>query len=436
MKHLAPDYVYTTDGLQANRIVSISDDGRISAIEPREDGAEQQLQESVEELPDVALLPGFVNTHSHVFQRALRGHTHSPLTQQGTDTFWTWRHAVYAEAQHLNPDLLYEGALHTYREMVAAGYTSVGEFHYIHNQPGGQPYADPNVMSEAVLQAGRMAGIRVVLLMAAYAQAGFHQPPQEEQLLFCDPSVEAYLTRVEALRVTGIPVGVAPHSVRAVPEEWFQEIADYSRSYALPLHVHAGEQVAEVEQTEAAYGCRPIELLERFGALGPLTTTVHATHANDTEIALLAQQGCTVCVCPTTEGDLGDGIAPYVALRAANIPLAIGSDSNTRLDPMEELRWAEYSARMRYQRRRVLVSEEQVAPGSLLLEYGTRCGAKALGLETGSISPGMWADFIAIDMHHPSLAGWTPNDFLDVLFFGSSSASIKQVWVDGRIVWS
>ena len=137
MKHLAPDYVYTTDGLQANRIVSISNDGRISSVEPREANTEEQLDESVEVLPGVALLPGFVNAHSHVFQRALRGHTHFPLSQKGTDTFWTWRHAVYAEAQHLNPDLLYEGALRTYREMVAAGYTSVGEFHYIHNQPGG-----------------------------------------------------------------------------------------------------------------------------------------------------------------------------------------------------------------------------------------------------------------------------------------------------------
>ena len=141
-------------------------------------------------------------------------------------------------------------------------------------------------------------------------------------------------------------------------------------------------------------------------------------------------------MCPTTEGDLGDGIAPYAALRAANIGLAIGSDSNTRLDPMEELRWAEYSACMRYQRRRVLVSDEQIAPGSLLLEYGTRYGAIALGLETGSIAPGMWADFVVVDMQHPSLAGWTADDFLDVLFFGSSSAVIKQVWVEGRIVWS
>jgi len=342
---------------------------------------------------------------------------------------------MYAEAQRLNPDLLYEGALTTYREMLTAGYTSVGEFHYVHHQPGGQPYADPNVMSEAVIQAGRDAGIRVIMLMTAYAQSSFNQPPEEGQRRFCDASIDAYLTRVEALRISGVPIGVAPHSVRAVPEDWFRAIADYSRMHQLPLHVHADEQRAEVEQCQGAYSCTPVELLERFGVLGAMTTIVHATHANAAEIALLAQYGCTVCVCPTTEGDLGDGIAPYAELLAAQIPLAIGSDSNTRLDPIEELRWAEYSARMRYQRRRVLVADEMASPGPLLLEYGTRRGADALGLETGVINPGMLADFVAVDLNHPSLAGWNAEDFLDVLFFGASSDVISQTWVHGKRVW-
>ena len=458
MKHLAPDYVYTPQGLQANMLISISDDGRITSISQRPVGAQfiapadisflpgqAVLHEEtnvgaqfiapadISFLPGIALLPGFVNTHSHVFQRALRGHTHRPLS--GQDTFWTWRRAMYAEAQRLNPGSLYEEALNTYREMLAAGYTSVGEFHYVHHQPGGQPYADPNAMSEAILQAGREAGIRVVLLMTAYAQSGFNQPPGEDQRRFCDASVDAFLTRVEALRVTGAPIGVAPHSVRAVPGDWFRAIASYSQAHHLPLHVHADEQMAEIEQCQAAYGCTPVELLERFGALGAMTTIVHATHANATEIALLAQYSCTVCVCPTTEGDLGDGIAPYTELLAAHIPLAIGSDSNTRLDPVEELRWAEYSARMRYQRRRVLVAGELDSPGPLLQEYGTRRGAAALGLETGAIVPGMLADFVAVDLNHPSLAGWNQDDFLDVLFFGASSEVVVGTWVQGKKVW-
>jgi len=342
---------------------------------------------------------------------------------------------MYDEARRLNPDLLYEGALTTYREMLAAGYTSVGEFHYVHHQTDGQPYADPNVMSEAVLQAGRDAGIRVVLLMTAYAQSGFNQPPEEGQRRFCDASIDAFLDRVEVLRVKGELIGVAPHSVRAVPGEWIRAIADYSLTHQLPLHVHADEQRAEIEQCLTTHGCTPIELLERFGALGALTTIIHATHANAAEIALLSQRRCTVCVCPTTEGDLGDGIAPYAELLAAKISLSIGSDSNTRLDPIEELRWAEYSARMRYQRRRVLVAGELASPGSLLLEFGTCRGADALGLETGIIAPGMPADFIAMDLHHPSFAGWNPEDFLDVLFFGASADAIVGTWVQGEKVF-
>src|SRR5579859_103168 len=424
MLHLAPDYIYTPQGLQAHMVVSISDDGRIAAIGRRApEGA------STEAMPGVALLPGFVNAHSHIFQRVLRGHTHRPLSAH--DSFWTWRRAMYAEAQQLTPDSLFEVALYAYCEMRAAGYTSVGEFHYVHHQPDGRPYPNANAMSEAVLSAGRDAGIRVVLLMTAYAQGGFGEPIEEGQRRFCDRSVEAYLQRVDALRVAGVPVGPAPHSLRAVPEAWFRAIADYSREHDLPLHVHADEQAAEIEQCQAAYGCTPIALLERFGALGPLTTIVHATHANEDELARLSHHHCTVCVCPTTEGDLGDGIAPYAELVAANIPLAIGSDSNTRLDPIEELRWAEYTARMRYQRRRVLVADELASPGPLLLDYGTRGGAAALGLETGTIAPGMLADFVAIDLEHPTLAGWSADDLLDVLFFGASSDVIKQVWVQG-----
>src|SRR5438105_12091482 len=234
MIHLAPEYVYTPAGLQANMLVSITKQGLISSIAPRDSVEPQSVAPfDVETLPGKALIPGFVNVHSHVFQRALRGHTHRPLATK--DTFWTWRNAMYAEAGRLNPDSLYELALRTYREMLAAGYTTVGEFHYVHHQPGGQPYVNPNAMAEALLQAGHEAGIRVVLLMTAYAQAGFNQPPEEEQQRFCDTSIDAYLDRVEALRVKGGPIGVAPHSVRAVPEEWFRAIAKYSHTYQLPL---------------------------------------------------------------------------------------------------------------------------------------------------------------------------------------------------------
>ncbi|MBO0778377.1 MAG: formimidoylglutamate deiminase [Ktedonobacteraceae bacterium] len=426
MRYLAPEYVYTVQGWQSNTLIVINDDGVIEALREQHNPAGSECLE----MPGVALLPGFVNVHSHVFQRALRGHTHRALSQ--SETFWAWRNAMYRAASQLTPGGLYELALQTYREMLAAGYTSVGEFHYVHHQPSGEPYANPNAMAEAILHAGRDAGIRVVLLLTAYAQGGFNRPLEEGQRRFSDRSVDAYLRRVEDLRSAGFLVGVAPHSVRAVPPEWFQPIAEYSRNAALPLHVHADEQVAEVEQCQAAYDCAPIELLERWGALSPRTTVIHATHASQVELALLARAGCTVCVCPTTEGDLGDGIAPYAELLTAGIPLVIGSDSNTRLDPLEELRWAEYSARMRYQRRRVLVRDELASPGSLLLDCGTRSGAQALGLATGSIEPGRLADFVAIDLSHPMLHGWNEQDLLDTLFFGCSTSVIKEVWVQGQ----
>jgi formimidoylglutamate deiminase len=428
LKHLAPDYVYTPQGLQSNQIVSISDDGYISALSTR--SPEMEITDA---LPGIALLPGFVNAHSHAFQRTLRGHTHRALSEH--DTFWTWRRAMYEEAQRLDPDSIYQHSLQTYQEMVTAGYTSVGGFHYVHHQPGGQPYAAENRMAEAVIQAGHDAGIRVVMLLTAYAQGDFFQPPNETQRRFCDASLDAFLTRAEALRTQGIPMGIAPHSVRAVPEDWLTALADYCRIHQLPLHVHVDEQRAEIEQCIEAKGCTPIELLERCGVLSPLSTMVHATHANPTEIALLAQRGASVCVCPTTEGDLGDGIAPYAELLAANIPLSIGSDSNTRLDPLEELRWAEYSARMRYQSRRILIPDTLAPPGSLLLRYGTQAGAMALGLQTGCIVPGLSADFIGIDLQSPQLAGWTTGDFLDVLFFGASSQVITQTWVQGNKVF-
>lgn len=429
MKHLAPDFIYTPHGLQAGKVISITNDGWIDALQDR-----AAVTDPVEVLDGVALLPGFVNTHSHAFQRTLRGHTHR--IRASHDTFWTWRQAMYAAAQQLDPERMYQVALATYREMLAAGYSSVGEFHYVHHQPGGQPYERVNALSEAVLQAGKEAGIRVVLLLTAYAQGDFNQAPDETQLRFCDASLEKYLARVDLLRTQGFHCGIAPHSVRAVPEAWLRGLAEYSRSYNLPLHVHADEQKAEIERCLSATGCTPIEWLERCGVLSERTTVIHATHATPKETSLLALHHATVCVCPTTEGDLGDGIAPYADLHQQQIPLCIGSDSNTRLDPLEELRWAEYSARMSYQQRRILISDTTTAPGPFLLNAGTWVGAQALGIQTGKIAPGMAADFVAVDLHAVALQGWTEDDLLDQLFFGASSQVFTQTWVQGKKVWS
>jgi formimidoylglutamate deiminase len=328
-------------------------------------------------------LPGFVNAHSHAFQRALRGRN------QGGD-FWAWRDAMLAEADHLTPALVAEGYERTYREMLAAGYTAVGEFHYA-----------GRAESFAAAQAATAAGIELVLLAVAYARGGLPR--------FRQDSVAAYLEWIEELRATGVRTGVAPHSVRACPADWLRAVGEYARQEGLVLHIHADEQPREIEECLAEHGCRPIELLARLDCLGPHTTVVHATHADEHELDLLAQAGGTVCLCPTTEANLGDGFPPLEAMLDRGIPLCIGSDSNVRIDPLEELRELEGIARRRLLRRNVI-------PPEALLELGSAGGARSLGLES-------WPS-IEVDLEHPSLAGIPRDEARAALVFGCSAEVI------------
>jgi formimidoylglutamate deiminase len=328
-------------------------------------------------------LPGFVNAHSHAFQRALRG-------RAGGGDFWAWRDAMLAEADTLTPDRVRDLYAATYREMLAAGYTAVGEFHYV-----GQAEA------QAAVDAAREAGIELVLLLVAYARGGIER--------FRDATVADYLRRVEELRAAGVHVGIAPHSVRACPREWLEELGRYAESDALVLHVHAGEQPREVEECLAEHGRRPIELLADTGCLGMRTTVVHATHADDRELDLLAEAGARVCLCPTTEADLGDGFPRVEALLARGIPLCIGSDSNVRIDPLEELRELEGIARRQALRRGVVGVEG-------LLEIGAANGAAALGLKT-------WRP-VRIDIGHRSLAGVAPDDVHAALIAGCGGGEV------------
>ena len=322
-------------------------------------------------------LPGFVNAHSHTFQRALRGRA------AGGD-FWAWREIMLAEAGRQTPGLVREAYEHGYREMVAAGYTAVGEFHYV-----GLPEA------HAAAQAASAAGIELVLLHVAYARGGLPRFRQE--------SVSAYLREVEALREAGTSVGLAPHSVRACPADWLEEIGRYAREHGLPLHVHADEQPKEIEECLAEHGCRPIELLARTGCLSERTTVVHATHADGAELDLLAVSGSTICACPTTEADLGDGFLPAERVRTRAIPICIGSDSNVRIDPFEELRELEGIARRQTGRRGVFSTAE-------VLAFGSDVGARSLGLETW---PG-----IDIDLSHASLRDVAPEHIPAALVAG------------------
>jgi formimidoylglutamate deiminase len=307
-------------------------------------------------------LPGFVDAHSHGFQRALRGRN------EGED-FWAWRESMLDLARCQTPGRVRESYAWIYRELRDAGYTAVGEFHYL-----GLPEA------QAAAEAAGEAGIEIVLLQVAYARGGIDRFRQE--------SVAAYLRGLEELRGAGIRVGVAPHSVRACPRDWLEELGRYAREHALPLHVHADEQPREIEECLAEHGVRPIELLADCGCLGPRSTVVHATHADGRELDLLAESGSRICVCPTTEANLGDGFVPVERVLHRGIRLCIGSDSNVRIDPLEELRELDGIARRQSGRRDVFSVDA-------LLAIGMSEGAASLGLE-------QWPQ-IEIDVAHAQL---------------------------------
>jgi formimidoylglutamate deiminase len=309
-------------------------------------------------------LPGFVDAHCHAFQRALRG-------RSGGGDFWAWRELMLAEAERQTPELVRREYVEVYRELRAAGYTVVGEFHYLGFDE-----------ALAAVEAAEEAGIRIVLLLAAYGRGGLPRFRQE--------SVAEYLRQVEDLRAHGVTVGLAPHSVRACPADWLEEVGRYAAAEKLPLHVHADEQPREIEECLAEHGARPIELLDRTGCLSARTTVVHATHANGDELDLLAQAGARVCACPTTEANLGDGFLPVERVCTRGIGICIGSDSNVRIDPLEELRELEGIARRQAGRRGVLSTDT-------LLCCGADEGAGALGLDR-------WDD-VEVDLGHPSLRG-------------------------------
>jgi formimidoylglutamate deiminase len=382
------------------------------------------------------LVPGLVNAHSHAFQRALRGRVERVDPEHPFDDFWTWREEMFAAATALDPDSVRRTSEACFREARAAGYTTVGEFHYIHHQPDGTPYDDPNELAHAVCDAARAAGIRLVLLQTAYARAGRGLPPSPGQRRFCDASVDAYLARVDALResVAGDPlitVGYAPHSVRALPRDWLEAIARHAAESVLPVHVHADEQPREIDESLAEHGLRPIALLDACGLLGPQTTIIHATHADDDELDLLAERGASVCACPSTEANLGDGFLPAARLWARGVPVAFGADSNTRLDPFEEARETEGLARRQAGRRNVLVRAGEDGPARSLWECLTVNGARALGLEPAEIAVGAPADLVALDLDHPQISDVAVEHLPAAVLFSGSSALVRESWVAG-----
>ena len=440
---LVPDLVWLEDRFQPDVAVRLGADGRIAAIGPARDAADTEDladDDAVLRLPGRALLPGFVNAHSHAFQRLIRGRTQwRPATGRHTDEdFWSWRGAMYGAALALEPEDVYHVARFCFLEMIRAGVTAVGEFHYLHHQPDGRPYADPNELAARVIAAAESLGFRIALLDVAYATGGIGRRLGDRQRRFRATSPEAYLDRTTALAesVAGsalATVGVAPHSVRAVPREWLPPIRAWAEAHDAPFHMHVAERPAEVDQCVEAYGLRPVELLAEDGLLDARLTAVHATHLTDREVALLGDAGATVCACPTTERDLGDGFLRGLDLLHAGAAIALGTDSHTSLDFLEEMRLVEYHERLNRLKRVVITDvvddRRDVAPP--LLRMATRAGARAIGIDAGRIEAGALADLVAIDLRHPSLAGWTPETLGAMIALSATPDVVCDAWIGG-----
>ncbi len=368
-------------------------------------------------------LPGLANCHSHAFHRALRGRT-----QRERGTFWTWREQMYGVAARLDPDSYFLLARATYREMAAAGISSVGEFHYVHHQPDGTPYDEPNAMGHALVEAAREAGIRIALLDTCYLSSGFGTPPVGAQVRYADRDAEAWAQRVGDLekldRGGDVVVGAAIHSVRAVPREQMATVV--GAAAGRPLHVHLSEQVAENDACLAAHGVTPTRLLADAGALGPQTSAVHATHLTDDDIRLLGESRTRACLCPTTERDLGDGIGPSRRLHDAGSPLTLGSDSHAVIDLFEEMRAVELDERLATRRRGHWSAGE-------LLAAATDTGHASLGFaDAGRIAVGQRADLVTLDTAGVRTAGTGADE--NTAVFAAAAEDVTQVMVDGRIV--
>lgn len=426
---LLPDGVFLEEGVRTDVAVGVEGE-RIAWVGPPPKDA------AVLRLPGRLLLPGFVNAHSHAFQRAIRGR--SEFRQQGRerDDFWTWREVMYRAALKLGPEDVEAISKMAFLEMALSGITSVGEFHYLHHPAEGGRYEDPDELAVRVHRAAAEVGIELVLLRVAYARAGNGKPAEARQVRFVDRAAEESVEAVRRLRSRGILAGIAPHSVRAVPLPWLREIGAYAQAEGIPFHMHVSEQPREIEECLQEHGRRPVELLADEGLLGPLFTGVHGIHLDGDEIRRLGEARANVCACPTTERNLGDGAVPAKALYDAGASICFGTDSQVEIAPMQDARSLEYHLRLERLERAVLAREGgDRSMGDLadrLLRSATEEGARSLDLPTGRITPGAWADLVAVDLNDPSLCSVDPAAWSTNVVFSLERTAIREVWARGE----
>ena len=386
--------------------------------------------------PDGTLrLPALTTAHSHAFQRAMRGRAQRPLPENATDDFWTWRGQMYALASSLTPESIRAASLVAFRELARAGVRTVGEFHYVHHQADGTPYAQRTLLADVVIEAAKEAGLRVALLRVAYNRAGPGRTAEPGQRRFCDASVDDVMRDVDSLRARwgkdpDVRVGVAPHSVRAVPPSWLAPLRAYTDAHAMPLHMHVAEQVREVDECVAETGKRPVELLGEHGLLSDRFVAVHATNVMPHEAKLLGAARAFACVCATTERDLGDGLPDLGALRDAGVRLCTGIDSHVVTDPIDNLRALETHERLRTRHRvtfRPAVAGEgprnnsgSATPATQLWHEGSVNGAVACGFADAG-------GHVVLRRDHPSIALVDDEFLLDAIVFGCGPSIVELV---------
>jgi formimidoylglutamate deiminase len=431
-----PELVYTGHRFEAHKAVVVGEDGKILSIQDRSLPTPQSAH--VIELPRRAMLPGMVDVHSHSFQRTIRGAVES--RKKAGPNFWSWRDAMYRAAGRFDPEEFHTIARAAFLEMALAGISTVGEFHYVHRDRDGSAYANPNEIGLEIVRAAKDIGIRIALLRVAYVRAGYNKPPDPGQRRFIEPDPEEFLRNTDALRSAlatsdGLAwVGIAPHSIRAVPIDYLREVTGWARAEKLPLHMHVAEQPAENSACIEEYGCTPFALLNREGILDGRFTAIHGIHLSGEEIAAVGRANAIIGACPTTERNLGDGILPADALMRAGVRIAFGSDSLTQIDPLENARELEYNLRLQKLERAVLDTIDDSGLPQRLFDCATRNGAASVGAPGGSLETGSVADFFTVDLDDLSIAGTPPDELLASILFGLSKTAIREVAVNGRFV--
>ena len=436
-----PDLIYVDGRWQRDVALVCDDEGQIIRLAPA------ALVENPVRLANRALLPGLINAHSHAFQRVIRGRTEQ-RTQNQRDTFWSWREMMYSAATRLSPEDVYDASRMTFLEMALGGITAVGEFHYLHHAPDGTRYADPNLIAKEVLRAASDVGLRIALLRVAYGRSGFETELDPRQARFIEKDPQKYLKQVDdlssylvnnreggAARSRSQWVGIAPHSVRAVPLPYLKEVVRYGNEKLLPIHMHVAEQTAEVSACIHEYGRSPVALLSTEGLFSDRFTAVHAIHVTAKAIASMAEAGAMVCACPTTERNLGDGVVPAELLFDKGVRVALGTDSQAQIDLLEDARELEYHLRLQKTERAVLAANDDNRTSGLaarLFHCATSNGAESIGAPGGKLAAGRPADFFTVHLDDPSIAGANEDDLLSNIVFAQSHSAVRDVVIGGR----